>query len=403
MVSRPALRVEHNTTNAVVLGFQEVSLSDGFRIHNDVLAVWRDAVVHFQKNPGKTAQAKEMIDKTIRSNMEDVRRLWDVFTQERGELGRYLTDPKRERSAYLIGFHLSNVARMHMLVNRLIGRQPHTAELLRDATTVTVHDLGAGTGAQSQGIFSAVRAQNIPTANWHWNFIDKQNAFLEAAAFTMQRLVNATNVQTHRTLIDDARLTAHKKAAATEFDIIVLGNVWNEISRHARARQRLMTQIAQFPEVAHPALILIVEPANQNIARSVMELREELFNSGWTPLYPCSAAIPCPMLERTRDWCFSEGNWQLPKEAQLVDKLLGTERAHLSSSMYALANLAMVEQLKAKQQKLQVVVGKPRIPSHPKSKIKEIELLLCTQEGLTKKKPAANEAALQRGEVLSSR
>ncbi len=375
------------------------------RIHNDCLAVWRDAVTQFQKTPAKDKQPADITAKIIHRSMEDVRRLWDIFTQERDHLGRYLSDPKRERSAYLIGFHLANVARMQLLAERTITRYPELLSILQNAAQVVVHDLGCGTGAQSHGFFGAARKHGISTANWLWRLLDKQKAYLEAAGFMTQRLVNAAHVQAIRTTIDDLRLAPQNSESIESMDVIILGNVWNELSRQARARQRLLANLQLFAAANRPALLLVVEPANQHIARNVMKLRDELFHGGWRPIYPCPAAMPCPMLERSRDWCFSEGMWKLPKEAQLVDRLLGTDRTHLSGSMYAFvnSNSAIWQKIDAAKTNWQVLVGKPRITNQKRNAPKEIELLICSKNGLSKKKPAQDDYNLLRGETLTHR
>ena len=153
-------------------------------------------------------------------------------------------------------------------------------------------------------------------------------------------------------------------------------------------------------------LVLLLEPASQSFARSAMELRDEMVKMGYLPLYPCLAPTPCPMLNLSRDWCYSEATWQQPKIMQTLDKSLGISRQHLSGTLMAFASKDLAKSWRA-EKTAAVIVGRPeRIAPHllkvkdrPKEKpATTFEYLICTGSDLKKVAPTTAEGPpLHRG------
>ncbi len=84
--------------------------------------------------------------------------------------------------------------------------------------------------------------------------------------------------------------------------------------------------------------LLLLEPAQRVPSRALCRVREDLRERGWTPLFPCSGAGPCPVLEAgARDWCVIDVPWRRPAPVVEVDRLLGTDRRRLTVSALALA------------------------------------------------------------------
>jgi hypothetical protein len=189
---------------------------------------------------------------------------------------------------------------------------------------------------------------------------------------------------------------------------ISLGYVWNELARNAPARSRIMRLITD--QAQGNTLLLVLEPASQEFARSAMTLRDQLVELGYQPLYPCIASTPCPMLKLSRDWCYSEGIWQQPKIMQTLDKSIGISRSHLSGTLLAFASKSLAKQLKVESPEA-VVVGRPErsnnfvagsrgatakrgAPSPAKPKF---DYLLCRGDKLSKEAPTPGQDFLPRG------
>jgi hypothetical protein len=361
----------------------------------------------------------------IRQEKRVILDLWEIFTQERGELSKRLLSGKREVVAYLTGFHLANAARAQLLLDRLTSRAPAIGAALAGggggSGAIRVHDLGCGTGA-----FALTLAQQL-TGAWRIapqrlevHLTDLSGGLLDAAkgGFVALGLDGLAPPRTHKVGLE--RLPLDKLAHGddrTLTSIYSLGYVWNETERNGAARARLRSLFTAHAERGDRALLLVLEPASQHIARAAQTLRDELAGAGWIPLYPCPAATPCPMLERTRDWCFSEGTWRQPQTAIALDRSLGLDRARLVTACYAFATPALAADaaFDAKALAGGVVVGRPerggkgsgkasgKSPRGSKANDAEFDYLLCVPGDLNKAAPEPGNIVLPRGAVLTAR
>src|SRR5262249_18307498 len=118
--------------------------------------------------------------------------------------------------------------------------------------------------------------------------------------------------------------------------------------------------------------------------------------AGYVPLYPCPGAIACPMLERTRDWCYSEGTFERPLAVQTIDRALKIDRSQFAATIFALATPALAERLKVRAANVAAVVGRPERVAEPR-KPSAFDYLVCTRAGLQKVPHAPGKDVLPRG------
>jgi hypothetical protein len=58
---------------------------------------------------------------------------------------------------------------------------------------------------------------------------------------------------------------------------------------------------------------LIIEPSFREVARGLMEVRQQLIESGYQPLAPCTHSLPCPLLVHSvKDWCHHRVHFDPP-------------------------------------------------------------------------------------------
>lgn len=332
--------------------------SHGLRLPTTSLQTWMSALRTFGK-PVRGVVASELTDTEfmkmmVRKEKANIASLWEAFTTNRESMGRYLSDPKKQGVAYLLGFHLPNLARLYGVLERLGSRQLAMLGGTRPQS-IRVIDIGTGTGAMSQGVAEYLNQHKIRPESLHWDLIDNRRAFLDIAEHVVQTAQPRAQI---RTLQWDLKSGVRLQAEPGETVIVLLGYVWNELVRLPKIQQQLIKQLQQLA-AEHPTAVVFLEPANQQPARSAMELRNVLTEAMLQPIYPCPKALACPMLLRTRDWCYSEFEWDVPPATARIDQALELDHHRISVAGYIFVNEALTAK-NAKAELPPVIVGRPR-------------------------------------------
>jgi hypothetical protein len=349
-------------------------------------------------------------------NQARFRELWRIFTVARERISPDLLQDPRDAEAYLSGFHLPNVARAMLLLHRMANRAgvKRLADLfVRDFKHQRIFDLGCGSGAWSHAWLSEVQLQRNSV-----HLIDSSPALLNIAAEGVSRLKQGFSRQIKfspavyvdavaasldsvdfdlyesRQTVADKAASGHVAPVNETLDVCILGYVWNEISGDSKAKARLQDYFEGYVRRGKDGLLILAEPATDELAWSAMELRDWLCERGWVTIYPCPASVAkCPMLKghgsedkrQRRDWCFSEGAWRKPADYAAFEKATGIAHSKLNSAIFALASPALAQHFLKRvpqlQNPVQVVVGKPASQSGVFS------YLVCTPSGLQKTPP----------------
>ncbi len=371
-----------------------------FSLPDRVLNDWEACVAKWARLPRGTNK-KEMTNEEIaalacRLEMKNITSLWETFTQEREDLTRMLLSSKEQIMAYLLGFHLSNAARMQFTLDRVEKRYA-LRKILGKYKTASINDLGCGTGAMSQTLVNFIQPA-IKEGVLH--LTDAVGGLLDCAREIHDN--TPYDLLSHRKPLED--LPADRFAAPEDgVAIYTMGYVWNELDKNQRARDKLMQIFEQHVKNNEAAMIIMVDAAEQVTSRNLMDLRNQFSEMGYQPIYPCINATPCPMLDRHRDWCFSEAEWYRPFTAFHVDRKLELDHRKLSTTSMIFTSGSLTEAiLKSKDSKddPSVVVGRPQRQDNKGSSRDYFEYLLCKAGEITKAPGGKYGTPKKRGEYL---
>ncbi len=342
-------------------------------------------------------------DRRFARNAEKFRQLWRVFTTGREQISPELLQDPGAAEAYVTGFHLPNAARAALFCHRLaqrLGARDLGEWFGKHFTHQRVFDFGCGSAAWSQVWLSEVRLKRNTV-----HLVDASRALLDIATKGISSLrvnrqgTSSLYVETLCSGIDelnfahfDLRQDPVESRLDHSLDVYVLGYVWNELNNDSAARARVMQRLESCVSNKSNALLVLAEPATDELAWGAMALRDELCRAGWVAVYPCPwGVVSCPMLAvkgGARDWCFSEGGWRKPEAYMRLEELSGIAHNKLNSSMYALASPRLARRLAeiapAVLSHSQVVVGRPSVPG---GRDAGFSYLLCTPHGLMKTVP----------------
>lgn len=370
------------------------------KLSNEVIAAWEEAVLGLARLPKGFKKAESTrghaVGAVLRAELGEVRNLWEIFTKDRDELGKFLVGSKPQAVGYLLGFHLPNTARMQLALSRVELRFAVAAALKAHQGLIRWHDLGSGSGAMTHAFLDYARAQKLDISKIEAHATDVSSYLLDAARLIAKGMAPDLNFQAHKMGLENLPVEKFGHGGEDIISQYALGYVFNELEKNVRARQKAELIFGQHLENNEPALVWILEPATQDLCRAAMEWREQLVTAGYVPLYPCPGKIACPMLERTRDWCYSEGEFNRPLAVQNVDRALKIDRSRFASTMYALATPAFMERVKTRAANVAAVVGRPERAAEPR-KPSVFDYLVCTRSGLQKVPHDPGKDVLPRG------
>lgn len=382
-----------------------------------LVKAWMQVVFSLAKLPGGTSAAKDnpepVLNRIIRRELSAIRDLWEIFNLERDLINKRLLGTKQHTVAYLLGFHLPNAARMALLWRHFVRRFPEWKKTFQSSDLI-INDIGCGTGALAQSLVSELTSSGIDANQMELNLSDVAAGPLEAAELVIKKMTPDLAVKRHGVAVEKLRTDRFSREKAGDRDplfIYTLGYVWNELRKNRAAQKNLETILIAHAARNELALVFLVEPAAELQSRDAMQLRDQLVAGGLTAIYPCPPLQCCPMIERPKDWCFTEGRWKRPAHAEVIDRSLGIDRAWLGASLYAFASPRMLKALRPDQpdqpdrsgvKKSGVIVGRPQVAATPAGKADNFEYLLCTIEGLKKSTPAKGAKPLPRGDTITN-
>ena len=331
---------------------------------------------------GRKMPKKPSLARIISSHSESLQTLWQAYTQERRDISKYLMDPKQLAFTYLLGFHLSNCARVLSLLAR-INQMIDLTKITSDHHCKFI-DLGAGTGAMTGAMLSTLKKEH-PFSISLWDF---RRPFLNVSDHFIKRLSPNSQVQTIKRRLEEFSFAKQKINSHSDLSIISLGFVWNELQKHPPAAKKFLAELTKFSRVK--SLIFIIDPASNQQSRDLMSLRDHLASQQFKPLYPCPQHSACPMLRQPKDWCFSESMWERSPTMEQVDRILRINRSKLNYSGYVLASESLYQELSLSPRKGKIIVGRPLVNETPHS-------LLCDGDQLSKQIITGDPATHYRG------
>jgi ribosomal protein RSM22 (predicted rRNA methylase) len=212
----------------------------------------------------------------------------------------------------------------------------------------TVLDVGAGTGAAS------LAARECWAEARHITMLEREAAFTEAA---LQWLPDA------RVLTDDLM----RVESLPRHDLVIAAYSIGELGPNQTIAARLW-------QAARVALV-VIEPGTPRGYSRILQIRDELLQTGAYMAAPCPAATPCPLI--APDWCHFAA--RVPRSSlhrRIKDAELGYEDEKFS--YVALAREP-------------VPLPGARIIRHPQHRPGLIELETCTPRGVRTQRIAKQE------------
>jgi hypothetical protein len=382
--------------------------NSGLKLDPKLLKGWEQTVLKLARKPRghavhKGRSAEERLRNIMVHEMNNIQELWDVFNIDRRQINRYLSDPKKQAVAYLIGFHLANMARLQMVLERSESRHNVFNKLLSNKDrTFEIYDFGCGTGAMALTMAQSLIGRGLPAKSLKVNLYDIRKAFVDSAKLGFEE-----------TFGDDVALRSEKNPLEVVFrnltkiktekrehhtDIFLFGYVWNELMRSRTEQNFAKRFLKHIKGTGQSSVVILLDSANQSVARETMELRDDLINYRYNAVYPCpSPTMLCPMLERSKDWCYSEARWELPPAQQWLDWKMEINHQVFSTGGYLFTSDDL-RKTKDNEANTLVVVGRPTVKTlkHTYGK-DQAEYLLCTTAGLTKEKAKGTKDLLLRG------
>lgn len=349
-------------------------------LSQELIKSWQQAVFSFSRSGHSWP-------KVMQEHGGHLEKIWRTYNQTRTELKRLPLNTAPWVAPYLLGFHLSNVGRLVQILDRLTLRYP---ELPKRWQQGRILDLGAGTGAATLAILETLATKGSNA--WQIELFDRSRHFLKAAEIQIRGLNPNAQIKTLAAEILEPRsrqILQRLQSEAKGPQLITMSYVWNEIRNHRAGPEFFLRWFSAWAKSSSEVILFIADPAEENSAREMIELRDELCAMGFVNLYPCPQSQKCPMTSSGRDWCYSEVDFKKPQALEWVEKRLRISRKILGVSAYVFANSAAARALKIGETaaKDQVVVGRPRSEGQE-------TWLVCSARGLARQ-PAKAKGGLR--------
>lgn len=281
------------------------------------------------------------------AHRDDLLRLWQGFTVERGERERgYLSDPGT-RAAYLLYYTPTTAATVAAAL-ALGERQGWSLRSPTDEQPLRVLDVGAGGLGASMGLALYLeRKQGAPVGpGLAVRAIDATPRVLADGQAVLEAFAPGVAVQTSKADLRDA--LALDRAGLQRYDVILVANVINELpplrGDDAPPGLRLVQRLLE-RHLAPGGVLVVIDPATRPASRRLIDVREHLRLAGALaqPVGPCCHTGPCP-LQSPKDWCFFSMPWSRPDVVVACDEATGHARLTLDASWLLLRGAADASQ-----------------------------------------------------------
>jgi small ribosomal subunit Rsm22 len=189
---------------------------------------------------------------------------------------------------------------------------------LPERRSLRVLDLGAGLGASTWGLWSAV-STSAPTTRGTIEAVcvDDDGAALSLAAAIADARRGRDSLEV---VVQPLRATVSRGASEAKgsFDVVVLGQVLSELGggdEEGRLVARVKLVRSALDRAAPDGSVVIIEPALRDRTRHLHAVRDALLaepSGGVHVFAPCLHAAPCPALADEGAWCHEDLDVDLP-------------------------------------------------------------------------------------------
>lgn len=253
-----------------------------------------------------------------------------LFTTARPTLSPCYLDDPAHASAYLSYFLPVNLSKVQVLLDELPNDSSHETP----DRPLAVLDLGCGPGTGSLALVdwlwhrSPERAKSVSVLA-----ADTSQASLKDARRLWEAYCKEVGIPNAGLRCVEGNVEHPLKGDLGKqivrggpYDLIIMANCLNELFPAAAdppvERAAVVAQLLPF--LAPHGTIMIVEPALQQTARALHQVRNHLLKQGLCTVYsPCLHEGACPALDHPDDWCHEERPWQTPPAIAAIDRDVG--------------------------------------------------------------------------------
>lgn len=209
-------------------------------------------------------------------------------------------DGPEHHLARLLFFTLADAPKVTFPLGELKSRG------LLPSRDLRVLDVGCGFGSMFLGLMGFLAGQD-PCPSLLVDAVDRDQVALALLPRLLTELPGGPAV----TLKAQHADLAHDPRLAGPYDLILAGNVFNELApkRHHPLALELLQKL-------HPdGALIIIEPALRSTSRQLLSLRGELLTGQQAHVFaPCTHQAPCPALIDPQDWCHESRTSAQPPE-----------------------------------------------------------------------------------------
>ncbi len=240
--------------------------------------------------------------------------------ERRAFVGQSYLDEPALRKAYLLYYTPVNLPKIFLPLSEMA-----VSGFFEKKPTLRWLDLGAGTGALSLGIAFWMR-ENFPSVRLEGTAVDQSGPALTEAGAAMHGIFGV-DLQTV-----SAPVESFQSPAGEAYDLIVAGNVLNELSSE---EQDAVVSLLE-TRLSGDGFVVLIEPAMRETSRTLLTFRDRLSGSGWRVYAPCVTQQSCPALSDPEDWCHHSVPWDRPSFIAWIDERTGTIKKSLKFSYIVL-------------------------------------------------------------------
>lgn len=218
--------------------------------------------------------------------MKAVGELSKAFTTDRGNIQKYLSDP-RLVSAYTAFYLTTNVPKLEAVMSWL------TPDFRAAILQHELIDVGAGPG----------------TFSFAWKELGGgDSVMLETSKLMREQAAR---------LLPKARFSL--KEASEKPRLLLFGHSLNEMGVEAGLK---------YVAEAKPAHVWMIEPGTKEVFTLALEFRRRMIREGWHVRYPCLGMGECPM-NGSEDWCHQYVEVRHDPEVERLTQLAQRDRRSL--------------------------------------------------------------------------
>ncbi|MDD5544760.1 MAG: small ribosomal subunit Rsm22 family protein [Acidobacteriia bacterium] len=273
-----------------------------------------------------------------------VARLSAQFTSNRPGRPRDYFESEELRAAYIAYFLRANFNKLEAVLDEM---KPLLEEQLRRPGGLRVLDVGSGPGTMTLSALYYLRRLEAPGPH-HFLAVDASAKILQECRRLFEAFRNLLGTPPAQAVLETQAHQVRQvvqswrppRSAPPDFDLILLGNVWNEMVEDGTAPDSAEF-LASLAARLHPTgAMIFIEPALRESSRALHRLHDVVLENV-PPLNvfaPCvhQQKCPCVAAGNEKDWCHAEHAWHPGETVRGLDRLLGLRKDALKFSYLVL-------------------------------------------------------------------